>query len=79
MACAYQQGARESDELVAAGGEIVAAAADAVDYVAVVDPATFIDADPPSPSSLAIGAARFGGVRLIDNVAIGSAGAEGEG
>ena len=79
MACAYQRGARQSGELLTAGGELVAAAADAVDYLAVVDPATFLDADPPSPSALAIGAARFGGVRLIDNLAIGPAGAEGEG
>jgi pantoate--beta-alanine ligase len=40
-----------------------------VDYLAVVDPATF-DPVPPGPGALVIGAARFGTTRLIDNIAL---------
>ncbi len=40
-----------------------------LDYLAVVDPATF-DPVPPRPGALVIGAARFGSTRLIDNVAL---------
>ena len=40
-----------------------------VDYLAVVDPATF-DTVAPRPGALVIGAARFGTTRLIDNIAL---------
>jgi pantoate--beta-alanine ligase len=40
-----------------------------VDYLAVVDPATF-DPVPLRPGALVIGAARFGTTRLIDNIAL---------
>jgi len=40
-----------------------------VDYLAVVDPATF-DPVPPGPGALVIGAASFGTTRLIDNIAL---------
>jgi pantoate--beta-alanine ligase len=40
-----------------------------LDYLAVVDPDTFREA-PAQPGALVIGAARFGGVRLIDNIRI---------
>lgn len=40
-----------------------------VDYLAVVDPASFVPV-PPRPDALVIGAARFGSTRLIDNIAL---------
>jgi pantoate--beta-alanine ligase len=40
-----------------------------LDYLAVVDPDTFREV-PPRPGALVIGAARFGAVRLIDNIRI---------
>jgi pantoate--beta-alanine ligase len=40
-----------------------------VDYLAVVDPASF-EPVAPGPGALVIGAARFGGTRLIDNIAL---------
>ncbi len=38
-----------------------------VDYLAVVDPDTFVEVE-PRPGALVIGAARFGSTRLIDNI-----------
>jgi pantoate--beta-alanine ligase len=38
-----------------------------VDYLAIVDPDTFLPA-PPGPGGIVVGAARFDGVRLIDTV-----------
>ncbi len=40
-----------------------------LDYLAVVDPDTF-QAAQPRPGALVIGAARFGGTRLIDNITL---------
>jgi pantoate--beta-alanine ligase len=40
-----------------------------LDYLAVVDPDTF-EPTQPRPGALVIGAARFGGTRLIDNIAL---------
>ena len=40
-----------------------------LDYLAVVDPDTFDKVD-PRPGALVIGAARFGGTRLIDNIVL---------
>lgn len=40
-----------------------------VDYLAVVDPETFEEIE-PRPGALVIGAARFGGTRLIDNITL---------
>jgi len=40
-----------------------------LDYLAVVDPASF-DPIAPQPGALVIGAARFGATRLIDNIAL---------
>jgi pantoate--beta-alanine ligase len=40
-----------------------------LDYLEVVDPRTF-DRVAPQPGALVIGAARFGGTRLIDNIAL---------
>ena len=40
-----------------------------LDYLAVVDPDTFDEVD-PRPGALVIGAARFGGTRLIDNIVL---------
>ena len=42
-----------------------------VDYVAVVDPASFIELETAFPGAMALTAIRIGGVRLIDNVALG--------
>jgi pantoate--beta-alanine ligase len=43
------------------------------DYLAVVDPETFLECDPLRRSAVAIGVARAGSVRLLDNVTIPSA------
>jgi pantoate--beta-alanine ligase len=40
-----------------------------LDYLAVVDPDTFDEVD-PRPGTLVIGAARFGGTRVIDNIVL---------
>ena len=40
-----------------------------VDYLAVVDADTFLEVE-PRPGALVIGAARFGGTRLIDNITL---------
>jgi pantoate--beta-alanine ligase len=42
-----------------------------LDYLAVVDPDTFVEVD-PRPGALVIGAARFGPVRLLDNILVES-------
>jgi pantoate--beta-alanine ligase len=42
------------------------------DYLAVVDPETFLECDPLRRSTVAIGVARAGSVRLLDNVTIPS-------
>ncbi len=42
-----------------------------VDYVAVVDPGSFIELETAAPGAMALTAARIGGVRLIDNVVLG--------
>jgi pantoate--beta-alanine ligase len=43
------------------------------DYVAVIDPETFVECEPLRRSAVAIGVARAGSVRLLDNVTIPSA------
>jgi pantoate--beta-alanine ligase len=43
------------------------------DYLAVIDPETFVECDPLRRSTVAIGVARAGSVRLLDNVTIPSA------
>jgi pantoate--beta-alanine ligase len=42
-----------------------------LDYLAVVDPDEFVEVD-PRPGALVIGAARFGRVRLLDNILLES-------
>ena len=54
-------------------------AADEVDYLAVVDRATFRETNTLSGPVLAIGAAWFGGVRLIDNVPLSADGQQADG
>ena len=44
---------------------------EAVDYVAVVDPGSFIELETAVPGAMALTAVRIGGVRLIDNVVLG--------
>ena len=75
---AYVDGLRSVDELVAIGARVMEAAADAVDYLAIVDPVTFTQATAVSSSTLVIGAAHFGGVRLIDNLPLDPATTKGE-
>ncbi len=77
VAGAYGRGLRQVDELLAAGAGVVSAAADSVDYLALVDPGTFDEAVAVSPTTLIIGAARFGSVRLIDNLPVDPAAAQG--
>jgi pantoate--beta-alanine ligase len=54
---------------IAAARSILAGDA-AIDYFDAVDPLTFEPVDRPDREALAIGAARFGATRLIDNVPI---------
>jgi pantothenate synthetase len=42
-----------------------------VDYVAVVDAATFHELDPVAGEAMALTAVKLGPVRLIDNVVLG--------
>jgi pantoate--beta-alanine ligase len=59
--------ARPKADAIAAATTTLAAAAQ-VDYIDVVDAETFAPIEWLEPPALVIGAARFGGVRLIDNL-----------
>jgi pantoate--beta-alanine ligase len=59
--------ARPKADAIAAATKTLAAAAQ-VDYIDVVDAETFAPLDRLVPPAFIIGAARFGGVRLIDNL-----------
>ncbi|MGY4643908.1 pantoate--beta-alanine ligase [Cellulomonas sp. URHB0016] len=64
-------GADAHDVRAAAGAELAASGVDAVDYVALVDPATFEDVpDGAVGDVLLLLAARVGSTRLIDNTAL---------
>lgn len=64
---AVAAGERDAGALVAAAHRTLSAAGITADYWAVVDPLTFEPLDRVSPRALAIVAAQFGPVRLIDN------------
>ncbi|WP_309135255.1 pantoate--beta-alanine ligase [Cellulomonas sp.] len=79
LSAALRAGAAAAD--AGEGAEAVRAAArrvlddaltdgDAVDYVALVDPATFADADTTTTDALLLLAARVGATRLIDNAPV---------
>ena len=75
---AFRSGARDGGAIVAAARAVLdAEAAVAVDYVECVEPATFAPAARACESSVLAVAARVGGTRLIDNVALGD-GLEGD-
>ncbi|MGA0229724.1 MAG: pantoate--beta-alanine ligase [Ilumatobacteraceae bacterium] len=60
------------DELRARGIGIIEEAGGEVDYLDLVDPATFLPCSSPERGDLIVAAAWFGGVRLIDNLQLGS-------
>ena len=65
---AWASGQHAADELHALGREIIERAGGEVDYLDLVDAATFQSNDPPQRGDLIVVAAWFGGVRLIDNL-----------
>ena len=64
---AWQDGERDFEALAAAARD----PALHYDYVACVDPETFLDPSPGGPALIAV-AARVGAVRLIDNILLGA-------
>ena len=65
---AWASGPHAADELRALGRETIERAGGQVDYLDLVDAATFQSSDPPQRGDLIVAAAWFGGVRLIDNL-----------
>lgn len=65
---AWASGRRAADELRALGRETIERAGGQVDYLDLVDAATFQSSDPPQRGDLIVAAAWFGAVRLIDNL-----------
>lgn len=69
---AFQSGERNARTLESACRELVAGAADTIDYVTVADADTVVPlAETTGERALLAVAARFGGARLIDNVVLG--------
>lgn len=68
----YARGERSVDRLVQSGVDVLASEPSVkVDYVAVIDPATFAAPAAATDDSAAIIAARVGTTRLIDNMQLG--------
>ncbi len=65
---AWASGQRAADELRTLGREIIERAGGEVDYLDLVDAATFQPSNPPQRGDLIVAAAWFAGVRLIDNL-----------
>ncbi len=74
IASAVEGGAYDAATVLAAGGALLEAPL-VWDYLAIVDPVTFAERDPLAVPALALGVARAGATRLLDNVPI--AGADG--
>ncbi|GAA4626904.1 pantoate--beta-alanine ligase [Cellulomonas oligotrophica] len=79
LAAALDAGAAAADDGAGPAGVLAAARSvldarltpdDAVDYVALVDPATFADAGPGTERALLLLAVRVGATRLIDNATV---------
>lgn len=68
---AFRSGERDVAKLVGAGRAVLDAdPAIQLDYLAIVRPATFATVDRAEPGDAAIIAARVGGTRLLDNIAL---------
>jgi pantoate--beta-alanine ligase len=75
---AFDAGERSAARLTALAQEVIAAAADSIDYVALADADTLVPLaaeDRANHRAVLAVAARFGGTRLIDNVVLGEDGA----
>jgi pantoate--beta-alanine ligase len=71
-AAAWDQGERATEALRQLLVSVIAKEPLArLDYAAVVNPATFLDADPNAPTALALLAVYLGRTRLIDNLRLG--------
>jgi pantoate--beta-alanine ligase len=71
MRDAFRGGEREAARLVAAGRAVLDAdSAIQLDYLAIVRPASFTTVDRAEAGDAAIIAARVGGTRLLDNIAL---------
>jgi len=71
VARAVEDGETDAARCRAAGENLLAAPL-LWDYLAVVDPCTFVELDPVARPSLVIGVARAGATRLLDNISIPS-------
>ena len=67
----YTQGVRQANRLVTTMQKVMLAEHLSIDYVAAVDPLTLKPVDTVMAPTVLATAARFGGIRLIDNVIIG--------
>jgi pantoate--beta-alanine ligase len=69
----WRAGERDVSQLQAAALTVLRAEplVESVDYVAVVDAATFQEIDPVAGRAMALTALRLGPIRLIDNVVLG--------
>ena len=65
---AWRSGERSPSALRILGHQIIEQGGGECDYVDLVDPRSFITADPPEAGDLIVAAAWFGGIRLIDNL-----------
>lgn len=63
------EGKRSKEQAIARGRAALAAGA-SLDYLDLVDPATFATLERPEGPALLVAAARFGATRLIDNVRV---------
>jgi len=68
----FEAGERGSAALIEAVTEKLRAADATIDYVAIVDPGTFMEVETASPGCQILVAARIGTTRLIDNLRLGS-------
>jgi len=69
VASAVDRGETDAERVLASARALLEAPL-VWDYLAVVDPETFVECDPLRRSTVAIGVARAGSVRLLDNVTI---------
>lgn len=67
----FEAGNRDVHRLITVVRQHLESADAHIDYVALVDPATFVEADFPSPGYKILVAARIGSTRLIDAVQLG--------
>jgi pantoate--beta-alanine ligase len=70
VAAAVAAGEREPERALAAGRAELRDSGTELEYLQLVDPATMLDVEELDRDALAVIAARFGSVRLIDNTAV---------